>query len=101
MQLTSAQRADLRRQAHDLSPLVHIGKNGVTEHIVNNIDQALTVHELIKVKFQDFQDQKRELSDQIAEQLTAGLVGLIGNMAILYRRQPDPDRRRIPLLGVD
>jgi RNA-binding protein len=49
------------------------------------------------VKFLDFQDERHALSQEIAERLNASLISVIGNVATLYRQQPDPDRRRIEL----
>lgn len=95
--LTNTQRQYLRRQAHDLKPVVQIGKQGLTEQALASIDRTIEARELIKVKFLDFQDQKQELSESIAEQLNSILIGVVGNVAILYREQPDPDKRRVEL----
>lgn len=96
-QLTNAERQYLRRLAHDLRPAAQIGKQGLTPSVQANIERELDAHELIKIKFQDFQDQKHELSEEIAGEARATLVSVIGNVAVLYREQPDPDRRRIKL----
>jgi RNA-binding protein len=96
-QLTNAQRDYLRRQAHDLRPVVQIGKQGLTQQVHATVDEALNAHELIKIKFMDFRDQKRELADQLADAAGGVLISIIGNIAILYREQADPERRRIAL----
>ncbi|HEX6289518.1 MAG TPA: ribosome assembly RNA-binding protein YhbY [Herpetosiphonaceae bacterium] len=96
-ELTNTQRQHLRRIAHDLKSVVQIGKQGLTEQALASIDRTLEARELIKVKFLDFQDQKQELSESIAEQLNAALIGVVGNVAILYRQQVDPDKRKIDL----
>jgi RNA-binding protein len=83
--------------AHDLKPTAQIGKNGVTESVVAAIDEALDAHELIKVKFGDFQDQKKEIAGDLSQQLDAILVTIIGNIAVFYREQPDNERRKISL----
>lgn len=95
--LTNTQRQYLRRLAHDLKPVVQIGKLGLTEQALASIDRTIEARELIKVKFLDFQDQRQELSEAIAEQLNSTLIGLVGNVAIFYRKQPDPDKRRVEL----
>ncbi len=95
--LTTSQRQYLRRIAHDLRPVVHVGKQGLTPNALSTIDQALAAHELIKIKFLDFQDEKHDLADQIAEQLRSELVGIVGNVVIMYRRQSDPDKRKVEL----
>lgn len=95
--LTNTQRQYLRRLAHDLKPVVQIGKQGLTEQALASIDRTIEARELIKVKFLDFQDQRQELSEAIAEQLNSTLISVVGNVAIFYRKQPDPDKRRVEL----
>ncbi len=89
MELTSKQRAELKSKAHDLDPISHIGKYGITPEALTNIDKALTDHQLIKVKFLDFKDRRRELAEEIASATSAALVDVIGNVAILYRENPE------------
>jgi RNA-binding protein len=96
-ELTNFQRAELRRQANQMKPLVQIGKNGLTDGVLANLDQALENHELVKVKFLDFQDEKKELTAEMADTTSSILISLVGNIATLYRQQPDPDKRKIDL----
>lgn len=96
-ELTNTQRQYLRRLAHDLKPVVQIGKQGLTEQALASIDRTIEARELIKIKFLDFQDQRQELSETIAEQLNSILIGVVGNVAILYREQPDPEKRKVEL----
>lgn len=95
--LTTNQRAYLRREAHSLKPVVQLGKQGLTPALVTAVDTALTAHELIKVKFGEFKDEKTALADEIAAATGAVLVAVIGNIAILYREHPERDKRRIVL----
>lgn len=95
--MTTTQRQYLRKRAHHLKPVVQIGKNGLSDEVLATVERELAAHELIKVKFLGFQDQKRELAEQIVGSTGGELVGLIGNMAILYRRQPDPEKQRLRL----
>ncbi len=95
--LTNAQRQHLRRLAHEIRPLVQIGKQGLTDGVRMNLDQALATHELVKVKFLDYRDQKEELTDDLVRTTGSVLIGLVGNIATLYRQQPDPDKRKIEL----
>ncbi len=96
--LKGSQRKYLRSQAHHLKPLVLIGAKGVTEQLLGSVDLALEDHELIKVKFVEFKETKKELSQEIAEATKSELVGLIGNIAILYRQHPQSDKRKIKIL---
>ncbi len=95
--LTNTQRDYLRREAHSLKPIVQIGKQGLTEQVQATIEQALSTRELIKIKFLDFRDQKKELAEELVGALGGALVSVIGNIAILYREQPDPEKRKIVL----
>ncbi|MBW2638545.1 MAG: YhbY family RNA-binding protein [Deltaproteobacteria bacterium] len=83
--------------AHHIKPLVIIGVKGVTEQLLNSVDVALNDHELIKVKFSDFKESKKEISEEIAEATNSERVGLIGNIAIFYRQQPDPGKRKFKI----
>lgn len=95
--LTSAQRKWLRGQAHPLKPIVRLGKQGLTEAVLVQIDAALEDHELIKVQAVLSKEGKEELSRTLAQRLRCQVAGLIGHVLILYRRQPDPEKRRIEL----
>ena len=93
--LKGSQRKYLRGEAHHLKPLVLIGAKGVTDQLLGSVNQALKDHELIKIKFGEFKEAKKEISEEIAQATKSELVGLIGNVAILYRRNPDPEKRKI------
>jgi RNA-binding protein len=95
--LSSAQRKQLRALAHHLDPVVYVGKQGLSEALVQATHEALRDHELIKVKFNDQKEQKRPITSQLADMTSSAEVGLIGNIAILYRQHPDPEQRRVPL----
>ena len=96
-QLNNTQKQHLRRLAHDLRPAVQIGKNGLTDQIHTTVDHELNAHELIKIKFMDFKEQRRQLTDELVEASNGTLIGLVGNVAIVYREQPDPEKRQIVL----
>ncbi len=95
--LKGSQRKYLRSQAHHLKPLVIIGAKGVTDQLLGSVDLALTDHELIKVKYGEFKEAKKEISDEIAKATKSELVGLIGNIAIFYRQNPKPEKRKIKI----
>lgn len=93
--LTGSQRTYLRGLAHKLRPVIQVGKLGVTPVLIKAVDEALDIHELIKVKYVDFKEEKKELSREIATNTSSEAVGLIGNVAIFYRQQPDEKKRKI------
>jgi RNA-binding protein len=94
-QLKGSQRKNLRAQAHHLKPLVIIGTRGVTDQLIGSVDLALKNHELIKIKFGEFKEEKKEISAQIAQATRSEVVGIIGNIAIFYRQHLEPEKRKI------
>jgi len=95
--LEGYQRKYLRGVAHDMKPVVFIGRNGVTDGLNRSIDDALTAHELIKVKFNDFKEKedKTEICGLIEDTHNCEMVGMIGHTAIFYRRHPNEEKRKI------
>ncbi len=98
-QLIGAQKKYLRGLAHGLKPVVHVGRGGLTEGLLENLDQALESHELVKVKFTDHQDRKRELAAEIDDRLATEQAGAIGHVVIFFRQARDPEKRKIRLPG--
>jgi RNA-binding protein len=93
--LSSSQRSYLRSQAHHLEPVVLIGKHGITDGTIESIDSVLEARELIKIKFREFKDEKLSLSEKITELTNAQIVGVIGHTVIIFRQNPDSDKRQI------
>ncbi len=96
-ELTGAQRRYLRGLANPMKPMVYIGKNGLSEEVLSAIDAALQAHELIKVKFLEFKDEKPTLTQTIAKKLACEPVGTIGHVVLFYRANQDKDKRKIML----
>jgi len=92
--LSRAGRRELMRRAHDLEPVVMVGKHGITDELIGACNEALENHELVKVRFQNFKDQCSEFAAMIAERTGGQLIRTIGHVAILYRENLDPDKRR-------
>lgn len=82
-------RQELKAKAHHLKPVVLLGAKGLTPAVINETDVALTAHELIKVKINGAEKPDREMMAQdLCQQLQADLIQLIGNTAIIYRKNP-------------
>lgn len=94
-QLTSAQRKYLRQLGHHLDPVIIVGKHGVTDMVVRAISEALEHHELVKVRFNEFKEEKRALTEEIERRTGADIAGVIGHVALLYKEQPDEEKRKI------
>ena len=97
--LTTLQQKYLRGAAHNLKPVVFIGQKGVAGSVIAAIDEAFNKHELIKIKFNEFKEkaEKKSIIEIIEQQTRGQLCGLIGHVAIFYRRHRDPDKRKITL----
>ena len=87
--LSSSERSFLRSQAHHLEPIVLIGKSGITDGTIEMVNKALEARELIKIKFREYKDEKKSLSNQIANSTESNLVGIIGHTVILFRQNPN------------
>jgi RNA-binding protein len=96
-ELKSFQRKHLKSLAHHLSPVVYVGKKGLTEELVVAVDEALDAHELIKIKFNERKDEKREIVAALLERTNSAQVGMIGNVATLFRQHADEEKRRVQL----
>jgi RNA-binding protein len=86
--LTNAETRALKAKAQHLKAILKIGKEGLSPGFISALDEALNHHELLKVKFDEFKDQKRELSVQLAEKSGSYLVTRVGNVAVLFRPKP-------------
>jgi len=93
--LSSSQRSYLRSQAHHLEPVVLIGKHGITDGTIESIGRVLETRELIKIKFREFKDEKLSLSEKITELTNSQVVGVIGHTVIIFRQNPNSDKRQI------
>ena len=94
-ELEGFQRRHLRALAHPLRPTVMVGKEGLSEAVVQKTDAELGAHELIKIRFLGWKDTKRALLAELAERTRAELVGVVGHVGILFRQNREPEKRRI------
>lgn len=84
--MTGKERAYLKKISHSLKPILIIGKEGVTENTIRQLDDALTKHELIKIKILNNNlDDRDEMIETILSGLKAEFVQYIGNKLTIYR----------------
>lgn len=96
--LTSKQRAKLRSIAQSYEPIFYIGKSGLSDEIINQLENAINARELIKLGVQEnCEYSAREAADLIAPKLGADVVAVIGRKFVLWRRSRDPKKRVIEL----
>ncbi|MDP9501112.1 ribosome assembly RNA-binding protein YhbY [Bisgaard Taxon 45] len=89
--LSTKQKQFLKGIAHHLNPVVMIGNNGLTEGVLAEIDNALTHHELIKVKIAGADREVKQLIiDAIIRETQASAVQTIGHILVLYRPSQEP-----------
>lgn len=83
------ERAELRSQAHALDPIVHIGKEGITENVIRQTDEALTARELIKCTVQQNSPlSAQEASGELCEAVGAEPISVTGRRFVIYRYSP-------------
>jgi RNA-binding protein len=92
--LSDAQRKHLRRLGHDRNPVVLIGNNGLGPNLVAEMDQALTHHELVKVRARvGDRDLRDALLAELAAATRSDLVQRIGHVALFYRPNAEKTER--------
>ena len=85
----SADKKKLRAKAHDLKPVIMIGQAGLTATVLAEIELALDNHELIKIKIRAEREKRKQISEQICSDTAAELIQNIGQIAVIYRLNPD------------
>jgi len=93
IKLSGSQKRKLRATAHSLKPVVMVGSKGITDSLINAVSGALEEHELIKVKFQQFKEDKKDLSKIIEEKTSANIIGMVGHTMILFRESSEEERK--------
>lgn len=81
-------RKELIAAAHHFSPVVIVGQAGLSEAVLKEIDQALTAHQLVKIRLQAERDERADYAQTICRQLHAYHLRTIGKIAIFYRPNP-------------
>ena len=95
--LTSKQRAYLRSLANSIDTIVFVGKGGMNEQIIKQVDDALTARELIKGKcLEHCPLSSREAADLIEPAVNCDVVQGIGSKFVLYRPNPDEPQITLP-----
>lgn len=96
--LTGKQRAYLRGLANGLEATVYIGKNELTDSIIESMNDYLSAHEMVKVKIQEGVElDPKETANDAALRLNAEFVQAIGRRFVLYRPFTEKREDRIVL----
>lgn len=83
--LTNAQIRIFKAAAQLLEPMLKVGKAGLSDAFIATVSRALDQHELVKIKFSEFKEQKKELAPLLAEKTSSHLVMRVGNVMVLHR----------------
>ena len=95
--LTGKQKRFLRALGTGLDPIVQIGKGGVNENVIKQVDEALEARELIKVRvLTNNEDSQKEIAPEIAEEVQSQLVQTVGRNFLLYRKSTKKDVIELP-----
>ena len=96
--LTGKQRRHLRGLGHELKVVVQVGKGGIDAGLIAAVDQALSDHELVKIKVADNAEMDRhEAADAIAAQTKSEVAQVLGNTVLLYRADPEHPQITLPV----
>lgn len=94
--MTSKERAELRAKANPLEPIFQIGKEGISENLIAQLDDALDARELLKVRIhlETAPMKPREFAAELSEALGAEIIQVIGGIIVIYRKA---DKEKIAL----
>jgi RNA-binding protein len=97
MTLSEKQKKHLRRLAHPMSPIVMLGNAGLTAGVVQELDRALSDHELVKVSARVGERTARDAAlDDLAVKTSSEIVQRIGNVGVFYRRRAQLPKVLLP-----
>jgi RNA-binding protein len=95
--LTGKQRRHLRALGHELRPVVQVGKDGIDDGLVKAVDQALTDHELIKIKVgENAEVDRHQAADTLAQRTRSEVAQVLGYTVLLYRADRDDPQIVLP-----
>lgn len=84
---------ELKARSQKLKPVIHVGHDGVTDNVVAALDQALSDHGLVKVRFADHKSERKQLTVDLAARTGSRKILLVGHTVTLYRTPLDKNRQ--------
>lgn len=95
--LSGKQTKFLRKKANPIKPILQVGKGGINENLLKQVEDALEARELIKISIlQNNADDKHEVAEEISTAARAQVVQLIGSTIILYKESQDNKQIELP-----
>jgi RNA-binding protein len=86
--LTNAQIRKFKAAAQLLEPSLKVGKAGLSDGFIRTVSAELERHELVKIKFAEFKEEKKTLAPMLAEKTSSHLIMRVGNVMVLHRPKP-------------
>lgn len=84
--LSSKKRAKIRSIVHEIKPNIMVGKDGITENIIDEVENTLLNKEVVKIKLLNNTDEDtRDVSENLSKKTKSHVVSVMGNVIILYR----------------
>ena len=84
---------ELKARSQKLKPIIHVGHDGVTDALISALDQALSDHGLVKVRFTDHKSERKQLAADLAARTSSRQILLVGHTVTLYRTPLDKSSR--------
>lgn len=94
--LPNSELRKFKARAQLMDATLKVGKAGLSEAFIQSVSAELDRHELVKIKFADFKEEKKTLAPLLAEQTGSHLVMRVGNVMVLHRPKPKPDAPALP-----
>lgn len=95
--ITSKQRSYLRSLANNMNPIFQVGKEGIEDNFLKQVQDALEAREIIKISVLNNSGiNAREASDMICEELGCEGIQAIGNKVVLYKRSSKKPKIELP-----
>nr|WP_253250747.1 ribosome assembly RNA-binding protein YhbY [Orenia metallireducens] len=95
--LTGKQRSFLKSKAHNMDSIVQIGKDGINENVIAQVDETLEARELIKLRvLNNSLYSAKEAAHELAEACKAEFIQAIGNVFVLYRENKEIKKYNLP-----
>ena len=95
--LTGKQRAYLRKLAHNMDPIFQVGKNGIEDAFLKQVEDALEKREVLKIKVLENSGlEAREASDIICEEIGCEGIQAIGNKLVVYKQSKKKPQIELP-----
>jgi len=90
---SNCQKSYLRKEGQALKPVIQIGKNGLSESLIESIQEALNNHELVKIKFVEHKDKKHQIIESIIRETESQLIQTLGHTILIFRENLDKNAK--------